>query len=116
MKGPNLKLVQLMASLSINHKNLAKVTGVSPELISDICAGKTQPDVEKAIAISQALNVSVEDLFGDQPEHHLICRDCGEPIGVIWGEIMDDANQVSCVTCFGRIIQGELDPAGPRNG
>jgi transcriptional regulator with XRE-family HTH domain/quercetin dioxygenase-like cupin family protein len=49
----------------ISLRSLARSVGLSPSLISQIETGKCQPSVSTLYAITTALGVSVQDVFGD---------------------------------------------------
>jgi DNA-binding XRE family transcriptional regulator/quercetin dioxygenase-like cupin family protein len=51
--------------LGISLRSLARSVGLSPSLISQIETGKCQPSVSTLYAITTALGVSVQDVFGD---------------------------------------------------
>lgn len=61
--GSRLKDIRLKAGLSL--RELARKVDVSPSFISQIENGKSQPSVATLYAFSQQLNVSVDELFGD---------------------------------------------------
>jgi DNA-binding XRE family transcriptional regulator/quercetin dioxygenase-like cupin family protein len=52
-------------SRGISLRGLARSVGLSPSLISQIETGKCQPSVSTLYAITTALGVSVQDVFGD---------------------------------------------------
>jgi DNA-binding XRE family transcriptional regulator/quercetin dioxygenase-like cupin family protein len=49
----------------ISLRSLARSVGLSPSLISQIETGKCQPSVSTLYAITTALGVSIQDVFGD---------------------------------------------------
>ena len=49
----------------ISLRSLARGVGLSPSLISQIETGKCQPSVSTLYAITTALGVSVQDIFGE---------------------------------------------------
>ncbi|WP_203933060.1 helix-turn-helix domain-containing protein [Virgisporangium ochraceum] len=51
----------------ISVRGLAREIGVSASLISQIETEKSSPSVSTLYAITTALGISIEDLFGDQP-------------------------------------------------
>jgi transcriptional regulator with XRE-family HTH domain len=53
------------ASKGISLRSLARNVGLSPSLISQIETGKCQPSVSTLYAITTALGVSVQDVFGE---------------------------------------------------
>jgi transcriptional regulator with XRE-family HTH domain/quercetin dioxygenase-like cupin family protein len=53
------------ASKGISLRSLARSVGLSPSLISQIETGKCQPSVSTLYAITTALGVSVQDVFGE---------------------------------------------------
>jgi transcriptional regulator with XRE-family HTH domain len=53
------------ARKGISLRGLARSVGLSPSLISQIETGKCQPSVSTLYAITTALGVSVQDLFGE---------------------------------------------------
>ena len=55
------------ARRGVSLRSLARSVGLSPSLISQIETGKCRPSVSTLYAITTALGVSVEDVFGEQP-------------------------------------------------
>ena len=53
------------ARKGISLRGLARSVGLSPSLISQIETGKCQPSVSTLYAITTALGVSVQDVFGE---------------------------------------------------
>jgi transcriptional regulator with XRE-family HTH domain/quercetin dioxygenase-like cupin family protein len=53
------------ARKGISLRSLARSVGLSPSLISQIETGKCQPSVSTLYAITTALGVSVQDIFGE---------------------------------------------------
>ena len=53
------------ASRGISLRSLARSVGLSPSLISQIETGKCQPSVSTLYAITTALGISVQDVFGE---------------------------------------------------
>ena len=53
------------SSRGISLRSLARSVGLSPSLISQIETGKCQPSVSTLYAITTALGISVQDVFGD---------------------------------------------------
>jgi DNA-binding XRE family transcriptional regulator/quercetin dioxygenase-like cupin family protein len=51
----------------VTARGLAREVGVSASLISQIETGKSSPSVSTLYAITTALGISIEDLFGDEP-------------------------------------------------
>ncbi len=64
--GPRLRAERTRRELSI--RALARDVGVSPSLISQIETGRSQPSVSTLYAITAALGLPVEDLFGTGPD------------------------------------------------
>ncbi len=62
----------------ISVRGLAREIGVSASLISQIETEKSSPSVSTLYAITTALGISIEDLFGDRPDEEL---DTGGPDG-----------------------------------
>jgi transcriptional regulator with XRE-family HTH domain len=60
--GPRLRAERTRRDLSV--RALAREVGVSPSLISQIETGRSQPSVSTLYAITEALGLPVEDLFG----------------------------------------------------
>jgi quercetin dioxygenase-like cupin family protein/DNA-binding XRE family transcriptional regulator len=56
------------ARRGISLRGLARSVGLSPSLISQIETGKCQPSVSTLYAITTALGVSVQDVFGEAAE------------------------------------------------
>jgi transcriptional regulator with XRE-family HTH domain len=55
------------ARRGVSLRSLARSVNLSPSLISQIETGKCRPSVSTLYAITTALGVSVEDVFGEQP-------------------------------------------------
>jgi transcriptional regulator with XRE-family HTH domain len=53
------------ARMGISLRSLARSVGLSPSLISQIETGKCQPSVSTLYAITTALGISVQDVFGE---------------------------------------------------
>jgi len=53
------------ARRGISLRSLARSVGLSPSLISQIETGKCQPSVSTLYAITTALDISVQDVFGE---------------------------------------------------
>lgn len=66
--GPRIRQERLKRGISL--RGLARDLGVSPSMISQIETAKSQPSVSTLYAITNALAVSVEDLFAvsDEPQ------------------------------------------------
>ncbi len=61
--GERIRAERARRGLSL--RGLARSVGLSPSLISQIETGKCQPSVSTLYAITTALGVSVQDVFGD---------------------------------------------------
>jgi transcriptional regulator with XRE-family HTH domain len=61
--GARIRAERLRRGISL--RGLARGVGLSPSLISQIETGKCQPSVSTLYAITTALGVSVQDVFGD---------------------------------------------------
>jgi transcriptional regulator with XRE-family HTH domain/quercetin dioxygenase-like cupin family protein len=61
--GERLREARTKRGLSV--RGLARVVDVSPSLISQIETGKSSPSVSTLYAITTALQVSIEDVFGE---------------------------------------------------
>lgn len=59
--GARIRTLRLERGLSL--RALARVVGVSASLVSQIETGKSQPSVSTLYAITQALGISIEDVF-----------------------------------------------------
>lgn len=68
--GQRLKAVRVQAGLTL--RELARAADVSPSLISQIENGKSQPSVATLYAFSRLLNVSVDELFEDDPQESAV--------------------------------------------
>src|ERR1700712_3861782 len=68
--GQRLKAVRVPAGLTL--RALARAADVSPSLISQIENGKSQPSVATLYAFSRLLNVSVDELFEDDPDESAV--------------------------------------------
>jgi transcriptional regulator with XRE-family HTH domain/mannose-6-phosphate isomerase-like protein (cupin superfamily) len=63
--GARLKQVRMRAGLSL--RAVARQLGVSPSFVSQLENGKSQPSVATLYSISQLLEVSIDQLFVDDP-------------------------------------------------
>jgi DNA-binding XRE family transcriptional regulator/quercetin dioxygenase-like cupin family protein len=61
--GGRIRVERVRRGISL--RSLARSVGLSPSLISQIETGKCQPSVSTLYAITTALGVSVQDVFGD---------------------------------------------------
>jgi transcriptional regulator with XRE-family HTH domain len=61
--GERLREARVKRGLSV--RGLARVVDVSPSLISQIETGKSSPSVSTLYAITNALQISIEDVFGE---------------------------------------------------
>ena len=64
--GARLRAERLRRDISV--RGLAREIGVSASLISQIETEKSSPSVSTLYAITTALGISIEDLFGDRPD------------------------------------------------
>jgi transcriptional regulator with XRE-family HTH domain len=64
--GERLREARVKRGLSV--RGLARVVDVSPSLISQIETGKSSPSVSTLYAMTNALQISIEDVFGEPPE------------------------------------------------
>jgi DNA-binding XRE family transcriptional regulator/mannose-6-phosphate isomerase-like protein (cupin superfamily) len=63
--GPRLREERTRRNVTI--RGLAREVGVSPSLISQIETGKSQPSVSTLYALTSALGLPLEELFGEAP-------------------------------------------------
>jgi transcriptional regulator with XRE-family HTH domain len=63
--GERLREARVKRGLSV--RGLARVVDVSPSLISQIETGKSSPSVSTLYAMTTALQISIEDVFGEPP-------------------------------------------------
>ncbi len=63
LDGVNNRIRVLRAERSLSQAELARKTGVSRQTISSIEAGRSEPSLSVAFEISEALGVSIEDIF-----------------------------------------------------
>jgi transcriptional regulator with XRE-family HTH domain/quercetin dioxygenase-like cupin family protein len=59
------RLREARAKRGLSVRGLARVVAVSPSLISQIETGKSSPSVSTLYAITNALQISIEDVFGE---------------------------------------------------
>lgn len=52
----------LLKENNMTQSALAKKIGVSQQLVSSWCTGKSKPGIPSAYKLSQVLNVSIEDI------------------------------------------------------
>lgn len=58
------RLLELLQERRLSQAELARLTNIPTSLISNYATGKTSPALENAIAISDALHVSLDELVG----------------------------------------------------
>lgn len=75
--GERLRQARLQRGMTV--RGLARVVDVSASLISQIETGKSSPSVSTLYAITAALGISIEDVFGDLTEGG--ARRAGPPNG-----------------------------------
>jgi transcriptional regulator with XRE-family HTH domain len=63
--GARLKIVRLKSGLSL--REVARQLGVSPSFISQMENGKSQPSVATLYSMAQLLDVSIDELFAEEP-------------------------------------------------
>lgn len=66
----SFKLLRLKANLTLEE--VARATGVTRGYLSKVERGLVKPSVGSALRFARALNVAVEDLFGDQQENETV--------------------------------------------
>jgi transcriptional regulator with XRE-family HTH domain len=64
--GERLREARVKRGLSV--RGLARVVDVSPSLVSQIETGKSSPSVSTLYALTTALEISIEDVFGEPDE------------------------------------------------
>jgi transcriptional regulator with XRE-family HTH domain/quercetin dioxygenase-like cupin family protein len=75
--GARLRAARLHRGVSV--RGLAREIGVSASLISQIETDKSSPSVSTLYAITTALGISIEDLFGEDPVPPPLAAGHGEP-------------------------------------
>jgi transcriptional regulator with XRE-family HTH domain/quercetin dioxygenase-like cupin family protein len=90
----------------VSVRGLAREIGVSASLISQIETEKSSPSVSTLYAITTALGISIEDLFGDPPADRPAV-DGAAADGVAMDEAADDAAEAP----DGAEVNGERVPA-----
>jgi len=75
--GERLRQARLRRGMTV--RGLARVVDVSASLISQIETGKSSPSVSTLYAITAALEISIEDVFGDGEEAAGRARTNGAP-------------------------------------
>jgi transcriptional regulator with XRE-family HTH domain/quercetin dioxygenase-like cupin family protein len=71
--GARLRAARRHQGVSV--RGLAREVGVSASLISQIETDKSSPSVSTLYAITTALGISIEDLFGDDPDADSVAAD-----------------------------------------
>jgi DNA-binding XRE family transcriptional regulator/quercetin dioxygenase-like cupin family protein len=85
--GARLRAARRRHGVSV--RGLAREIGVSASLISQIETDKSSPSVSTLYAITTALNISIEDLFGEDPADSAAAN--GEPpVEDDTGDALDD--------------------------
>jgi len=79
--GERLREERLRRGVSV--RSLARDLGVSASLISQIETGKSQPSVSTLYAMTTALGISVEDVFGPAPDEDAGAGDGRPPSTVL---------------------------------
>jgi transcriptional regulator with XRE-family HTH domain/quercetin dioxygenase-like cupin family protein len=90
----------------VSVRGLAREIGVSASLISQIETEKSSPSVSTLYAITTALGISIEDLFGDPPADEPTVDEAAAD-GVAMEEASDDAAEAP----DGAEVNGERVPA-----
>jgi transcriptional regulator with XRE-family HTH domain/quercetin dioxygenase-like cupin family protein len=62
------RLAALRAQRGLKASTLARQIGLSPSLISQIERGQSRPSVSTLVALAEALDVKLDDFFGDPEE------------------------------------------------
>jgi transcriptional regulator with XRE-family HTH domain len=78
--GPRIRAERIRQELTI--RALADNIGVSSSLISQIETGKSQPSVSTLYAITSALGLPIEELFGETPEPASVATDTSDGAGL----------------------------------
>jgi transcriptional regulator with XRE-family HTH domain len=63
----SLRIKQLRKAAGLNVSQLAEAAGLSQSYLSEIEHGKKKPTVDTILKLCSALNLSLADLFSDQP-------------------------------------------------
>src|SRR3954447_24478560 len=92
-------------------RGLAREIGVSASLISQIETEKSSPSVSTLYAITTALGISIEDLFGDPPAEELGVDGAGADDVAINGVAINDVAIDAAEAPDGGEVNGERVPA-----
>jgi transcriptional regulator with XRE-family HTH domain len=86
--GERLREARQLRGVSV--RSLARELGVSASLISQIETGKSQPSVSTLYAMTTALGISVEDVFGSVPagESSAVVDGAAEALGGLPGTVL----------------------------
>jgi len=75
------RITELLKEKGMTQADVCKITGISSALISNYATGKASPSLDKAIAIADALNVTLDELVGrlvkvelDETEQEIISK------------------------------------------
>lgn len=59
-------LIYYLHMRNVSQKELAERLGISPSAVSNWTKGKNTPDIENLVAICKILNISVNELLGEE--------------------------------------------------
>jgi quercetin dioxygenase-like cupin family protein/DNA-binding XRE family transcriptional regulator len=90
-------------------RGLARVVDVSASLISQIETGKSSPSVSTLYAITAALDISIEDVFGDDDGPRT--RANGAPVGAVQPAGAPDLAMATAGPSRGRTVSPARPPA-----
>jgi transcriptional regulator with XRE-family HTH domain len=91
--GERIRAERLSRGVSL--RSLARAVGLSPSLISQIETGKCQPSVSTLYAITNALGVSVADVFGEAEVSQAAATRAAEAVSSV-AAAPDDSGPVVC--------------------
>ncbi len=90
-------LSKILRDRELKKADLSRMSGVADSLISDYCNGKREPTLSKAIAMADALQISLDELAGREVPKRVI----EQRLLSDFRELSDEGQEVAVNTVFG---------------
>lgn len=90
-------LTRILRSRGLRKADLSKMSGVADSAISDYCNGKKEPTLTKAIAMADALQISLDELTGREVPKRVIERELLSN----FRELSDEGQEIAVNTVYG---------------
>ena len=69
-----IRIADLLQEHGLKQADLCRRTGIPTSLMSNYVSGKTSPALDNAIAIADALDVTLDELVGRKKECKTVCK------------------------------------------